>query len=223
MKLDSNSSLEITLLYSDSNVEDTFYNLSDPHNPQLVIIDLGFERSTAPTAIHSVVHQTVNLSEDEIQQYVTALPPRKKQKMQSKKLRDFENDNIEAGDVDIEDFDMLSWKQYTPAFAVDASGELVNDFSSRTGKKKQYNSSDDLMYYGFHSIGHQTSSAVPRFTGGKHPSSIIKSSNGKPATKHASPNLKADFVPNPALMEAIIAQFSPSYVADYLKCLIKNT
>ncbi len=120
-------------------------------------IDLGFEGSTPPTAIHPVAHRTVNLSEDGIRHYVTALPPRKKQKTQSKKLGegreegvewspagDFEDDNIEARDVDLEDFDMLGWKQYAPAFAMDASGELVDDFSARTGKRKRYDSSVSL-------------------------------------------------------------------------------
>ncbi|KAK0449347.1 hypothetical protein EV421DRAFT_1732619 [Armillaria borealis] len=113
-----------------------------------------------PTAIHPVVHQTVNLSEDGIRQYVTAIPPRKKQKTRSKKLGegreegvewnpagDFEDDNMEAGDVNMEDFDMSGWKQYAPAFAMDGSGELVDDFSPRTGKRKRYDSSISLTSY----------------------------------------------------------------------------
>ncbi|PBK94603.1 hypothetical protein ARMGADRAFT_1029005 [Armillaria gallica] len=41
---------------------------------------------------------------------------------------------------------MSDWKQYAPAFTMDISGEFVKDFDSKTGKRKQYDRSDDPMF-----------------------------------------------------------------------------
>ncbi len=53
----------------------------------------------------------------------------------------------DEGDAELRDedyleaFDMSGWKQYAPVFAMDASGELVEDLGPMTGKRKRYNTS----------------------------------------------------------------------------------
>ncbi|KAK0449370.1 hypothetical protein EV421DRAFT_1900062 [Armillaria borealis] len=58
--------------------------------------------------------------------------------------------DAEVGDEDyLEAFNMSGWKQYAPVFAMDASGELVEDLDPMTEKRKRYDSSDDLMHVWF--------------------------------------------------------------------------
>ncbi len=96
----------------------------------------------------------VDLSADGARQYVSAQPPKKKRRLRGSKQEnvtaweaasDFGGDEGQD-EVYSNDFDMSGWKQYTPAFAMDVSGELVKDLDPKTGKRKWYESSVSLKF-----------------------------------------------------------------------------